>query len=140
MTKLEWIGYDACLMEFPGSGFRAGSPRQLYDCLPGDQAGWGWNYDFLSELSDEVIPGDVMGEYIVDSYHGLRGIRLRHLSESVFRPDALPVDLNALCWKPRSSERFIFAELDTSLDVQNYPRLVRNRARVRDFGTYSSDI
>ena len=26
-----------------------------------------------------------------------------------------------------------FAELDTSLDVQNYPKLVRNRAKVRDF-------
>lgn len=30
------------------------------------EPGWGWNYAFLSVLSDETIPGDEMGDYI---YH-----------------------------------------------------------------------
>lgn len=32
------------------------------------EPGWGWNYAFLSVLSDETIPGDEMVEYIIDSY------------------------------------------------------------------------
>ena len=68
MTKLEWIGFDACLM----SSLEVASvlaPYANYMIASQEtEPGWGWNYDFLSELSDEVIPGDVMGEYIVDSY------------------------------------------------------------------------
>lgn len=62
MTKLEWIGFDACLM----SSLEVASvlaPYANYMIASQEtEPGWGWNYDFLSELSDEVIPGDVMGD------------------------------------------------------------------------------
>lgn len=68
MTKLEWIGFDACLM----SSLEVASVLAPYaDYMIASQEtepGWGWNYAFLSVLSDRAIPGDEMGEYIVDSY------------------------------------------------------------------------
>ena len=103
------------------------------------EPGWGWNYDFLSELSDEVIPGDVMGEYIVDSYMDY-GEYVFNIYPNLYSDLTLScVDLSAYA-EAEEALNYYFAELDTSLDVQNYPRLVRNRARVRDFGTYSSDM
>ena len=68
------------------------------------------------------------GEYVFDYYPNLYS----DLTLSC-------IDLNAYAEAEEALNDY-FAELDTSLDVQNYPRLVRNRARVRDFGTYSSDM
>ena len=68
------------------------------------------------------------GEYVFDIYPNLYS----DLTLSC-------VDLSAYAEAEEALNDY-FAELDTSLDVQNYPRLVRNRARVRDFGTYSSDM
>ena len=45
MTKLEWIGFDACLM----SSLEVASvlaPCQLYDCLPGDRTRLGLELRF----------------------------------------------------------------------------------------------
>ena len=138
-TKLEWIGFDACLM----SSLEVASvlaPYARYMIASQEtEPGWGWNYAFLSTLSDKVISGDEMGEYIVDSY--------MDYGEYVF--DTYPrlysdltlscIDLDAYAEAEEALDTY-FAELDTSLDVQNYPRLVRNRAKVRDFGSYSSDM
>ncbi len=139
MTKLEWIGFDACLM----SSLEVASVLALYAnymiASQETEPGWGLYYDFLSELSDEVIPGDVMGEYIVDSYMDY-GEYVFNIYPNLYSDLTLScVDLSAYAEAEEALNDY-FAELDTSLDVQNYPRLVRNRARVRDFGTYSSDM
>lgn len=139
MTKLEWIGFDACLMSSlevvsvlaPYANYMIASQET--------EPGWGWNYDFLSELSDEVIPGDVMGEYIVDSYMDYGEYVFDYYPNLYSDLTLSCIDLNAYAEAEEALNDY-FAELDTSLDVQNYPRLVRNRARVRDFGTYSSDM
>ena len=139
MAKLEWVGFDACLM----SSLEVASVMAPYaNYLIASQEtepGWGWNYDFLSVLSDEVIPGDKMGESIIDSYMSY--------GEYVF--DCYPrlysdltlscIDLNAYADAEEALNTY-FAELDTSLNVKNFPGLVRNRSRVRDFGSYSSDM
>lgn len=139
MTRLEWIGFDACLM----SSLEVASvlaPYANYMIASQEtEPGWGWNYAFLSALSDEVVTGDEMGEYIIDSY--------MEYGEYVF--DTYPrlysdltlscIDLNAYA-EAEDALNTYFAELDTSLDVKNFPMLVRKRARVRDFGSYSSDM
>ena len=135
----EWIGFDACLM----SSLEVASvlaPYANYMIASQEtEPGWGWNYDFLSELSDEVIPGDVMGEYIVDSYMDYGEYVFDYYPNLYSDLTLSCIDLNAYAEAEEALNDY-FAELDTSLDVQNYPRLVRNRARVRDFGTYSSDM
>ena len=67
-TKLEWIGFDACLM----SSLEVASvlaPYANYMVASQEtEPGWGWNYSFLSELSGDPVPGDQMGEAIIDAY------------------------------------------------------------------------
>ncbi len=139
MTKLEWVGFDACLM----SSLEVASVMAPYaNYLIASQEtepGWGWNYDFLSVLSDEVIPGDEMGEYIVDSYMNY-GEYVFDLYPRLYSDLTLScLDLSAYADAEEALNTY-FAELDTSLNVKNFPGLVRNRARVRDFGSYSSDM
>ena len=138
-TKLEWIGFDACLM----SSLEVADVLAPYaDYMIASQEtepGWGWNYDFLSMLSDTPIPGDQMGEYIIDSYMAY-GEYVFDIYPKLYSDLTLScIDLNAYA-EAEDALNTYFAELDTSLNVKNFPRLVRNRARVRDFGSYSSDM
>ena len=139
MTKLEWIGFDACLM----SSLEVASVLAPYaDYMIASQEtepGWGWNYAFLSVLSDRAIPGDEMGEYIVDSYMDYGEYVFDYYPNLYSDLTLSCIDLNAYA-EAEDALNTYFAELDTSLDVQNYPKLVRNRAKVRDFGSYSSDM
>jgi len=47
MTKLEWIGFDACLMSSLEVASVLGSLRQLYDCIPGDRTRLGLELRFF---------------------------------------------------------------------------------------------
>ena len=130
MTKLEWIGFDACLM----SSLEVASVLAPYaDYMIASQEtepGWGWNYAFLSVLSDRAIPGDEMGEYIVDSYMDYGEYVFDYYPNLYSDLTLSCIDLNAYA-EAEDALNTYFAELDTSLDVQNYPKLVRNRAKVR---------
>ena len=138
-TRLEWIGFDACLM----SSLEVASVLAPYaDYMIASQEtepGWGWNYDFLSVLSDEVISGDEMGRYIVDSYMDYGEYVFEQYPRLYSDLTLSCIDLTAYA-EAEDALNTYFAELDTALDVENYPGLVRNRARVRDFGSYSSDM
>ena len=138
-TKLEWIGFDACLM----SSLEVASvlaPYANYMVASQEtEPGWGWNYSFLSELSGDPVPGDQMGEAIIDAYMDY-GEYVFDVYPNLYSDLTLScIDLNAYA-EAEDALNTYFAELDTSLDVKSFPRLVRKRARVRDFGSYSSDM
>ena len=80
-----------------------------------------------------------MGEYIVDSYMDYGEYVFDYYPNLYSDLTLSCIDLNAYA-EAEDALNTYFAELDTSLDVQNYPKLVRNRAKVRDFGSYSSDM
>lgn len=139
MSKLEWVGFDACLMNSLEVASVLAPYANYMIASQETEPGWGWNYDFLSVLSGEAIPGDAMGEYIVDSYMDYGEYVFDNYPNLYSDLTMSCIDLNAYAEAEEALNTY-FAELDTSLDVKNYPRLVRNRARVRDFGSYSSDM
>lgn len=136
--KLEWIGFDACLMSSlevadvlaPYSNYLIASQET--------EPGWGWNYSFLSKLSEPGMNGAGMGKEIIDAY--------MDYCDQVF--DTYPqyyadvtlacMDLNAYDDAEKALDEF-FADIDGSLDSDLFPSIVRDRKQMRSFGAFSTD-
>ena len=73
-----------------------------------------------------------MGEYIVDSCADYGEYVFDYYPNLYSDLTLSCIDLNAYAEARRRSE-YLFRRTGYSLDVQNYPKLVRNRAKVRDF-------
>lgn len=66
-NKLEWIGFDACLMATVETA-DALSPYANYLIASQEpEPSWGWDYDFLSEI-DDLSDGAAIGTEIADTY------------------------------------------------------------------------
>lgn len=135
--RFEWIGFDACLMNSLEIADLLAKYSNYMIASQETEPGWGWNYEFLSETSDAPVSGEDMGKAIIDTY--------MEYSEAMF--EAYPraycdltlscIDLN-LYQKAEDALDTCFAELDADLTIENYPSIVRNREKTRDFGTYAS--
>ena len=137
--RLEWIGFDACLMNSLEIADLLAPYANYMIASQETEPGWGWDYTFLGETSDEAMSGEEMGKAIIDQYM-LYG-------ETVF--DYYPrmyCDLTLSCidlTKFEATENALnkcFGQLNEELTVENYPELVRKREKTRDFGTYASDF
>ncbi len=135
--RLEWIGFDACLMNSLEIADLFAKYSNYMIASQETEPGWGWDYTFLSETTDVPVSGEDMGKAIIDSY--------MEYSEEMFKtyPRAYCdltlscIDLN-LYQKAEDALDTCFTELDADLTIENYPSLVRNREKTRDFGTYAS--
>ncbi|MDE6024775.1 MAG: hypothetical protein K2G45_04910 [Lachnospiraceae bacterium] len=66
-NKLEWIGFDACLMAGIETA-NALSPYANYMIASQEsEPGWGWDYGFLDDI-ENLSSGAEIGEIIVDTY------------------------------------------------------------------------
>lgn len=137
--KLEWIGFDACLM----------SSLEVCDVLEPyvnylissqeTEPGWGWNYEFLSSLSEPDMNGANLGKQIIDSY--------MEYGEMIFdlRPSYY-ADLTLSCLdltkynQVEDSFNAFFDETHKALSTETFPQTVRNRDRVKEFGGFSSSF
>lgn len=135
--RLEWVGFDACLMNSMEVADIFAPYANYMIASQETEPGWGWNYDFLSELSNPNMDGADIGKAIISYYMGY--------GERVF--DAYPkyyTDLTLSCIdlkQYQASEEALnnfFAEMDSSLSVDTYPTLARKREKLRGFGSYSS--
>lgn len=135
--KLEWIGFDACLM----SSLEIADALEPYaNYLIASQEtepGWGWNYDFLSSLSKPGMDGANLGKEIIDAY--------MDFGEFVFDeyPNAYS-DLTLACMdlnKYADVEEALnecFKEQGETLSVNTFPEIIRDRGQLRQFGSFSS--
>lgn len=137
--KLEWIGFDACLMSSlevadvfaPYANYLISSQET--------EPGWGWNYEFLSKLSEPDMDGARLGKEIIDSYMKF-GEEIFEISPKYYSDLTLScVDLNKYQAAEDELNTF-FSQMDSSLDSSTFPSAVRNRDNAKDFGTYSSDF
>lgn len=135
--KLEWIGFDACLMSSmelcdafePYANYMIASQET--------EPGWGWNYEFLSKLSEPDMDGAHLGKEIIDSYISY--------GEKVFeaKPNAY-ADLTLSCLDLRKYSQAeaalntFFEETSTALSIETFPQAVQGRCSAKEFGSYSS--
>lgn len=135
--KLEWIGFDACMMSSLEIADVLAPYANYLIASQETEPGWGWNYDFMSCLSDQSMTGEEMGREIIDSY--------MEFGDTVF--DEYPryyADLTLSCIdlnRYQDAEDALnecFRELDSSLSLKTFPELARNRNDARSFGSYSA--
>ncbi|MGN0631024.1 MAG: clostripain-related cysteine peptidase [Ruminococcus sp.] len=137
--KLEWIGFDACLMSSleicdafePYANYLISSQET--------EPGWGWNYEFLSSLSEPDMDGAHLGKEIIDTY--------MEYGEMIFeaKPSSYS-DLTLSCLNLSEyghvEETFneFFAEAHEALSTETFPQTVRDRNKVKEFGSFSASF
>ena len=135
--RLEWVGFDACLMNSMEIADMLAPYTNYLIASQETEPGWGWCYSFLSELSDEVMSGKDMGELIIDYYMTFGDVLFEEYPRLYSDLTLSCIDLNQYQAAEDALSAF-FTELDDSLNVNTYPELVRNREDTRDFGNYST--
>lgn len=136
--KLEWIGFDACLMNSLEIADVLSPYADFLIASQETEPGWGWNYEFLSCLTKPDMDGARLGKEIVDDYMEY-GERAYAANPRLYADLTLScIDLNRYQAAEDALNAF-FKEMDSLLDVNTFPTMVRNRNNVRDFGSYSSD-
>lgn len=66
-NKLEWIGFDACLMATIETAHTLAPYANYMISSQEPEPGWGWNYDFLNDI-EELNSGKDIGAQIADHY------------------------------------------------------------------------
>lgn len=66
--KLEWIGFDACLMSSVETAAVCAPHARYMIASQEVEPGTGWDYSFLKEI-DQAVTGDLAGRMIVDCYY-----------------------------------------------------------------------
>ncbi len=136
--KLEWIGFDACLMSSMELADIFAPYANYMIASQETEPGWGWNYEFLSALSEPDMDGDYLAREIIDSY--------MEYSEAVFEENSrYYADLTLSCLdlsRYQAAEDALdafFGEAGEALTVSTFPQTVRDRNRVKEFGSFSSN-
>ncbi len=137
--KLEWIGFDACLMSSLEIA-DAFTPYASYLIASQEtEPGWGWNYAFLQSLDQPDMDGAELGKVIIDAYmdyyDDLFARRPRYYSDLTLSC----IDLSQYQAAEDSLNGF-FHDMDKVLDLTTFPKLARARGTVRDFGGYSTNF
>ena len=137
-TKLELAGFDACLMSSlevadvlaPYANYMVASQET--------EPGWGWDYSFLSCLTDELIDGEKLGKEIIDSYVEF-GEMAYELYPQLYCDLTLScIDLEKYSEVEKAMDNF-FISLKDGLTIRNIPQVSRACSRVKGFGEYSSN-
>ena len=137
--QFEWVGFDACIMNSleiasllaPYSNYMIASQET--------EPGWGWDYSFLSAVSNGEMTGDQIGKSIIDCYMEY-GEEMADYSPRFYCDLTLScIDLSKYQAVEDSLNR-CFSELDEGLTIETYPEMVRNREHTRAFGIYASNF
>lgn len=131
--KLEWIGFDACLMGMLEVANVFSSYAGYLVASEEMEAGYGWDYSFLAALSDgRHYDGEAAGKEIIDTYSAYYDAFERYQPEYTLSC----MDLSKCDEVVISFEEFIEAASD-ELHSGHYSILAKNRERIKSFGIIS---
>lgn len=137
--KLEWVGFDACLMNSMEIADVLEPYANYLIASQETEPGWGWNYDFLSYLTDETLSGEEMGRLIIDYYMIFGEDVFEEYPEYYADLTLSCIDLNRY-QEAENALNSYFLNLDSTLNADTFSEVARNRNNVRSFGNYSSDF
>ncbi len=135
--KLEWIGFDACLMSSlemcdafaPYANYLISSQET--------EPGFGWDYSFLRHLDDPGMDGAYMGREIIDSYTNFCEAAM---DKGLMYYTDLTLSCLDLTKYDKVEETFssFFGELESGLTIETFPQAVRNRRNVKEFAEFTT--
>lgn len=135
--KLEWIGFDACLMSSLEMCCAFEPYANYFIASQETEPGMGWDYSFLSSLLESGMDGAHLGQVIVDTYTD-------SCEEAMDSGRLSYTDLTLSCLdltKYSETEEaldYFFADANKSLTIETFPKAVRNRKYVKEFGEFTT--
>lgn len=142
-NKLEWIGFDACLMSTIETAHTL-SPYANYMISSQElEPGWGWDYTFL-ETVDEYSSGKEIGTAIVDYYISYSEEAISQYPYTKTNVTLSVLDLNET-ENVEAALNALFEKANDDLCVQTYPVYSRIRSKTKEIaaeytGEYSYDV
>lgn len=142
-NKLEWIGFDACLMASIETA-DALSPFANYLVASQEpEPGWGWDYSFLADI-DSIDSGDEIGTIITDTYIGTTEEYFEHSPFSYSSITLSVLDLSHTA-DVEAALNSLFVKADNALDNATFTKYSRIRAGTKEIaaeftGEYSYDV
>lgn len=126
--KLEWIGFDACLMA-SAEVARLMAPFASYMVASEEsEPGTGWNYSFLNGIESDAT-GAVTGQRIVDAYFDT----FKDVDVGSMVLTMSCIDLSKM-GKIVDKSSALFQELEDELDAGGFANASRARRSARAFG------
>ncbi len=138
-NKLEWIGFDACLMSSMELADAFAPYTNYLISSQETEPGWGWNYAFLSQLSEPDMDGARMGKAIIDTYMEFGEAAFAAYPKAYCDLTLSCLDLNRYQAAEDAWDAF-FSNVDSQLTAETFPAAVRSRNRAKRFGSYSTDF
>lgn len=136
--KLELVGFDACLM----SSLEVADVLEPYAkymvASQETEPGWGWDYSFLSCLTDKPIDGETLAKNIIDYYMEFGEMAFELYPQLYCDLTLSCVDLTKYAAVEEALNVF-FSSLEEGLTVKNFPQVSRTCSRLRGFGEFSSN-
>ncbi|MCI5845599.1 MAG: clostripain-related cysteine peptidase [Oscillospiraceae bacterium] len=138
-NKLEWIGFDACLMSSMELADAFAPYTNYLISSQETEPGWGWNYAFLSQLSEPDMDGARMGKAIIDTYMEFGEAAFAAYPKAYCDLTLSCLDLNRYQAAEDAWDAF-FSNVDSQLTAETFPAAIRSRNRAKRFGSYSTDF
>ena len=135
--KLEWIGFDACLMASAEVAMQIAPYAKYMVCSEETEPGCGWNYEFL-ETIDQDEDGLATCKRIIDCYsEALREIEKANDNKIQFTATLSCIDLEKMD-QVRDACDSVFSALNSNLTEDNYVELAKERKESAGFGRAES--
>lgn len=133
--KLEWIGFDACLMGMLEVADMTSDYANYLIASEEVESGEGWNYACLKELSDgEHFKGDAAADVIIGAYSEYYEENNRYTPDYTLSC----LDLSKTDAVVKSLEEFVNVAA-VELQSGGYSRIARMRDKTKTFGKVSQD-
>ncbi len=135
--KLEWIGFDACLMSSVEVADIAAKYAHYMiasqETLPGE----GWSYYFLGKLADTSLRGPEVAQLIIEQTMAYYNAVEEKDPNRKFLLTLSCLDLSQLTGVETALDT-LFAQMDIALSQGNYPVIAQSRDAVKAFGRFST--
>ena len=140
-NKLEWIGFDACLMSSAEVAILVSDYARYMIASQETLPSQGWNYAFLKDLGDTSLRGPDIARSIIDTAFAY------YDAQMLKQPDWKPaLTLSCLSLEHaaalENALNALFAEMDDALTQGSYSVLAQSRDSVKAYGlsTTSQDF
>lgn len=135
--KLEWIGFDACIMNSMETAVVLSDYAGYMIASQETEPGWGWDYSFLSALSEKDMDGERLGAEIIDTYY--------EYSQNMFEEDPKYfADVMLSCIELDKIEELeqefndFFEKQNDSLSKKTFAAVTRKHNQVKEFASFST--
>lgn len=136
--KLEFLGFDACLMSSIETAWGVKDYAKYLIASQETEPGCGWDYSFLKAL-DHCDNGADIGKYIVDTYFAACNKLAVENPQTAAELTLACMDLSKI-GAVENSLNSLFSKVDANILTGYFPEASQARNNVKSFGKYTSSF